>query len=181
MPPFGKHGALSRSDIDLIVDAVLGTGLERPVTGFWAQALAAVNRQRAPVLAIDIPSGLHSDTGQEMGVAVRAAATISFIALKQGMYTGAGPDCCGEIHFDALEVPARVYAREILSARRLDWAKQAGQLQPRRRSAHKGDFGHVLVLGGAPGFAGAARLAGEAAARCGSGLVSLVVLRRRRG
>ena len=70
---------------DLIVDAVLGTGLERPVTGFWAQALAAVNRQRAPVLAVDIPSGLHSDTGQELGVAVRAAATISFIGLKQGM------------------------------------------------------------------------------------------------
>lgn len=158
---------------DLVVDAVLGTGLERPVSGFWAHALTAVNRQRAPVLAIDIPSGLHSDTGEELGVAVRAAATISFIGLKQGMYTGAGPDCCGDIHFDALEVPARVYAREILSARRLDWAKQAGQLQPRRRSAHKGDFGHVLVLGGAPGFAGAVRLAGEAAARSGAGLVSL--------
>ncbi len=158
---------------DLIVDAVLGTGLERPVTGLWAQAFAAVNRQRAPVLAIDIPSGLHSDTGQELGVAMRAAATISFIGLKQGMYTGSGPDCCGDIHFDALEVPARVYSREILSARRLDWAKQSGQLQPRRRSAHKGDFGHVLVLGGAPGFAGAVRLAGEAAARSGAGLVSL--------
>ena len=158
---------------DLIVDAVLGTGLERPVTGPWAEALVQINAHPAPVLAIDIPSGLHSDTGEILGVAVEAAATISFIGLKQGMFTGSGPDCCGEIRFDGLSVPAAVYGREIVSARRIDWDRQSGVLRPRRRTAHKGDMGHVLVIGGAPGFSGAARMAAEAAARTGAGLVSV--------
>ncbi len=157
----------------LIVDGVFGTGLEREVTGLWRRALEQVNRHPAPVLALDIPSGLHSDTGQILGAAVTAAATISFIGLKQGMFTGEGPAVCGKIHFDALAVPAVVYSTELLSARRLDWAQQAGQLSPRRRTAHKGDFGHVLVVGGSPGYSGAARLAGEAAARSGAGLVSI--------
>jgi NAD(P)H-hydrate epimerase len=157
----------------VIVDAVLGTGLEREVTGDWAAALEAVNRHRAAVLAIDIPSGLHSDTGRILGTAVRAQATISFIGLKQGMFTGQGPDCCGEVEFSGLEVPATIYSREILASRRLDWRKQSDLLEPRPRSAHKGNFGHVLVLGGASGYTGAARMAAEAALRCGAGLVSL--------
>jgi NAD(P)H-hydrate epimerase len=158
---------------DLLVDAILGTGLEREVTGTWAEAIEAINRHSAPVLAIDIPSGLHADTGRVLGCAVHAQATISFIALKQGMFTGLGVDCCGEIHFDALEVPARIYSRQILAARRLDWSKSCQLLAPRHRGAHKGDFGHVLVMGGDQGYAGAARLAGEAAARCGAGLVTI--------
>lgn len=158
---------------DLIVDALLGTGLEREVSGRWAEAIGAVNAHRAPVLAIDIPSGLHSDLGQVLGTAVRAQATISFIGLKQGMFTGAGPDCCGQVRFDALHIPAAVYSREILSARRLDRAKRCGSLGRRSRSANKGSFGHVLVVGGAPGYSGAARLAGEGALRSGAGLVTV--------
>jgi NAD(P)H-hydrate epimerase len=158
---------------DLIVDALLGTGLERDVEGDWARAVDAVNDHLAPVLAIDIPTGLHADTGRVLGTAVRADATISFIGLKQGMFTAAGPDCCGEIRFDALQVPAVVYSREIPSARRLDWSKQSELLGPRRRDAHKGDFGHVLLVGGAPGFSGAIRLAAEGALRAGAGLVSV--------
>jgi len=157
----------------LIVDAILGTGLEREVAGEWAQAIAAINRHPAPVLAIDIPSGLHSDLGKILGSAVRAEATISFIGLKQGLFTGTGPDCCGEVRFDALQVPAAVYARHILSARRLD-RTQLGRLLARRpRSANKGSFGHVLVVGGARGYSGAARLAGEGALRTGAGLVTI--------
>jgi NAD(P)H-hydrate epimerase len=158
---------------DLIIDGVFGTGLERDVAGRWREALEAVNGHKAPVLALDIPSGLHSDTGRIMGEAVRAEATISFIGLKQGMFTGDGPTCCGDIHFDALAVPAVIYSGEIPSARRLDWAQQSTSLSPRPRSAHKGDFGHLLVVGGSKGFSGAARLAGEAGARTGAGLVSL--------
>ncbi len=161
------------SGVDLIVDALLGTGLERPVEGRWADAIEAVNAQRAPVLAIDIPSGLNANTGRVMGVAVHAQRTISFIGLKQGMFTGAGPDCCGSIHFSALGIPARVYGSEILSARRIDWAQQSQSLGPRPRGAHKGLFGHVLIVGGAPGMSGAARLAGEAALRAGAGLVTI--------
>lgn len=157
----------------VIVDALLGTGLERPVEGPWAQAVEAINKSRAPVLAIDIPSGLHADTGAILGTAVRASATLSFIGLKQGLFTGAGPDCCGQIHFNALGVPAALYGLEILSARRIDWRQQASRFTPRRRAAHKGDFGHVLVIGGAPGMSGAARLAGEGALRAGAGLVTV--------
>jgi NAD(P)H-hydrate epimerase len=157
----------------IIVDALFGTGLDRPVEGLWAQAIAAVNASRAPVLAVDIPSGLHADTGAVLGTAVRAAATISFIGLKQGLFTGDGPEYCGSVHFSALGVPAVIYSREVLSARRVDWAQQQASLAPRRRTAHKGDFGHVLVIGGAPGMSGAARLAGEAALRAGAGLVTV--------
>jgi len=165
------HGLQARTDV--IVDAIFGTGLEREVTGVWEDAIRAMNRHPAPVLALDIPSGLHADTGVALGVAVEADASISFVGLKQGMFTADGPACCGEIRFDALEVPAKVYARQILSARRLDWSKQAGFLSPRPRTAHKGDFGQVLVVGGDRGMGGAARMAAEAALRCGAGMVSL--------
>jgi NAD(P)H-hydrate epimerase len=114
---------------------------------------------------------LHADSGRVLGCAVRADLTVSFIGLKRGMFTARGPDCCGEIQFDALQVPAAIYAGQILAARRLDWLKER-ELVPRRRpAAHKGDCGHVLVVGGAPGLSGAPRLTGEAALRTGAGLV----------
>ena len=158
---------------DLIVDALLGTGLERPVEGDWADAITQVNQHPAPVLAVDIPSGLHADTGHVLGVAIEADATISFIGLKQGMFTGRGRDHCGAIRFDGLGVPAAIYATEILAARRTDWPKAKALLPGRQASAHKGDCGRVLIIGGAPGMTGAARLAGEAALRAGAGLVTV--------
>ncbi|MCU7931588.1 MAG: NAD(P)H-hydrate dehydratase [Candidatus Thiodiazotropha sp. (ex Codakia rugifera)] len=157
----------------LIVDAILGTGLEREVVGRWASAIEQINRHQAPVFAVDIPSGLHADSGRVMGCAIEADVTISFIGLKQGMFTGRGPDCCGEVTFDALDVPARIYARQVVAARRIDWQKRSHLVSPRQRSAHKGDFGHLLVVAGDQGYSGAARLAAEAAARSGVGLVTL--------
>lgn len=158
---------------ELIVDALLGTGLEREVSGTWADAIRAANAHQAQTLAIDIPSGLAADTGAVLGVAIEAAMTVSFIGLKQGLFTGAGPGHCGRVHFSALQVPAVVYSKVIAAARRIDWASQGLGLPPRRGDAHKGDFGHVLVAGGSPGMSGAARLAGEAALRAGAGLVTL--------
>jgi len=158
---------------DLIVDAVLGTGLERAVSGPWETALLAVNRHPAPVFALDIPSGLHSDSGRILGCAIRAETTITFIGLKQGMFTGAGPDCCGRIAVDDLEVPGEVYQTVQESARLLRWQTFAAQLVPRRRTLHKGDCGHLLLVGGDTGFLGAVRMAGEAALRTGAGLVSI--------
>lgn len=158
---------------DVIVDAMLGTGLQRELTGSWAQAVQEINAHQAPVLAVDIPSGLHSDTGVIMGNCVRARVSISFIGLKQGMFTAAGPEYCGKLYFDALELPARVYASELLSARRVDWNRLSSQLTCRSRIAHKGHYGHVLVVGGELGYGGAARLCAEAALRTGAGLVSL--------
>ncbi len=158
---------------DVIVDAILGTGLSSPVKGHWFEAIEAIHRHPAPVLSLDIPSGLHADTGRVLGIAVKADLTVSFIGLKQGMFTGDAKDYTGEIQFHALDIPAKIYASEILSSRRLDWTKVKSLLSPRSRTAHKGDFGHVLVIGGDVGFSGAARLAAEAAARCGAGLVSV--------
>ncbi|MCU7893392.1 MAG: NAD(P)H-hydrate dehydratase [Candidatus Thiodiazotropha sp. (ex Ustalcina ferruginea)] len=157
----------------LIVDAILGTGIEREVVGRWASAIEQINRHQAPVFAVDIPSGLHADSGRIMGCAIEADVTISFIGLKQGMFTGRGPDCCGEVTFDALDVPARIYARQRVAARRIDWQKRSHLVSPRQRSAHKGDFGHLLVVAGDQGYSGAARLAAEGAARSGVGLVTL--------
>jgi NAD(P)H-hydrate epimerase len=165
------RGLPRRSDV--LVDAVLGTGLERPVEGLWAEAIQTLDKQRTPVLAVDIPSGLHADSGQVMGAAVRADVTVSFIGLKQGLFIGAGPEYCGEIRFSALSIPALVYSGEVASARRIDWDQQSARFGRRPRNAHKGTFGHLLVIGGAPGLSGAVRLAGEAALRAGAGSVTI--------
>ncbi|MBT8440435.1 MAG: NAD(P)H-hydrate dehydratase [Gammaproteobacteria bacterium] len=160
-------------DCDVIVDAILGTGLNTDVRGAWASVIHAINHHKASVLALDIPSGLHADSGTVLGTAVKADHSISFIGLKQGMFTGRARDYCGEIHFHALDIPARIYASEILACRRIDWQKLKQRLVSRPRSAHKGDFGRVLVVAGNKGFAGAARLCAEAALRSGAGLVSV--------
>jgi NAD(P)H-hydrate epimerase len=158
---------------DLLVDAILGTGLEREVSGAWREAIEAMNAHAADRFALDIPSGLHADTGAILGAAVRAAATITFIGLKQGLFTGQGPACCGEVHFADLEVPSDIYPALHPACWRYAGEDLPTLLPPRSRSAHKGHFGHVLVIGGEVGMAGAARMAGEAAARCGAGLVSV--------
>ncbi|WP_428606275.1 NAD(P)H-hydrate dehydratase [Sedimenticola sp.] len=160
-------------DTDLIVDGLLGTGLERPVTGAWLDAIRAANQHPAPILSLDIPSGLHSDTGAIMGDAIVAAATLSFIGLKQGMFTGEGPACCGVIALDDLDVPATAYEPVPANARLLQWSGYREHLKPRARTLHKGKCGHLLLVGGDKGFLGAIRMAGEAAARTGAGLVTI--------
>jgi NAD(P)H-hydrate epimerase len=158
---------------DAVVDALFGTGLDREVEGPWRTAVEAMNGSRVPVLAIDIPSGLHADSGRVLGVAVRARVTVTFIGLKQGLFTGQGPDRCGEVLFDDLRVPPSIYEKTPAASLRLTWEELRACLAPRQRTAHKGHFGHVLVVGGDHGMSGAARMAGEAAARVGVGLVSI--------
>lgn len=158
---------------DVIVDAMLGTGLEREVEGEWRAAIEAINASRLTVLAMDVPSGLNADTGRVMGAAVRASATMSFIGLKAGLFTGAGREHAGEIFFNDLNVPPDIYARVPAQAQRLTEQSLYGLMPARRRDMHKGDAGHVLVIGGDRGMPGAARLAGAAAYRAGAGLVTL--------
>ena len=160
-------------EADVVVDAIFGTGLDREVSGLHREAITVMNRQPAPVLSLDIPSGLHTDTGTALGVAVRASKTLTFIGLKQGLFTGQGPDYGGEIYFDGLEVPAEIYQKVPAPAFRVASTLMQSLLPPRARIAHKGHHGHVLVVGGEQGMAGAVRLAGEAAARVGAGLVSM--------
>lgn len=159
--------------IDLIVDALLGIGLDRAVRDQWAAGIEAANAHAAPIFSLDIPSGLHADTGRVMEVAIRADYTLSFIGLKQGLFTGDGPDCSAEVGFSALELPARIYSQEILSARRMVWSGRNDGLSPRPSNSHKFQFGHVLVVGGDHGYLGAVRLAGEAALRTGAGMVTV--------
>ena len=161
----------------VVVDALLGTGLDREVSGDYRAAIELINASRLPVLAIDIPSGLGADTGVPLGTAVKAELTVTFIGMKQGLLTAQGRDFSGAIVFNALEVPDEIYSREtspVPSARRIDINDAAKHLPPRVRSAHKGSYGHVLVMGGDYGFGGAALMAAEAAARAGAGLVSLL-------
>jgi len=172
--PFNA-GLLQRAD--LVVDALLGTGLDREPTGHWREAIDLVNAEQKRVLALDIPSGLHADNGQVLGAAIHAEATITFIGLKPGLMTGVGPDYSGEIHFDGLGLPATLYEGVVPTARRIDYDEQAHLLRPRRRTAHKGEFGHLLVVGGDYGMSGAVRLAAEAGARSGAGLVSVATRR----
>jgi NAD(P)H-hydrate epimerase len=160
-------------DCDLLVDALFGTGMERELSGAWRAAVEAINAAGRPVLALDLPSGLHADSGRVLGVAVRASATLTFIALKAGLFTGAGREYSGEIFYDALGVPSALFDGSAPLARRITRANLRGALPQRARHAHKGDAGRVLVVGGQPGMSGAVRLAGEAAYRVGAGLTVL--------
>ncbi len=164
-----SEGALDGADV--VVDALLGTGLDREVTGAYAEVIRAINRFEGCVLALDIPSGLNADTGCPLGVAVRADRTVTFVGLKQGLFTGQGLEYGGKVVFADLEVPETAFRSVTPSAMLLQGWESA--LPARSRAAHKGDFGHVLVVGGDTGFTGAARLAAEAAARVGAGLVTI--------
>ena len=164
--PFQSEQAVNA---DVLVDALLGTGLDRPVTGLYAEAIQTINAQSSPVIAVDIPSGLNADTGNAMGCAVKADCTVTFIGLKQGLFTGQAAEYCGEICFAQLGIPDDVFSGLEAAATRV----VKTPLPRRDRYAHKGNCGHVLIVGGELGFSGAAKMAGEAALRVGSGLVSI--------
>ncbi len=170
--PFGDQRR-SAGAADLIVDALLGTGLERPLAAAYADAVAAINGAALPVAAVDIPSGLNGSSGEVMGSAVRADLCVTFVGMKQGLFLGAGPDHCGKIFFHDLGI-APIPPDRVAPALQCAGPALRGELLPRRsRTAHKGRFGHVLVIGGNHGMGGAVRLAGAAALRSGAGLVSL--------
>ncbi len=156
---------------DVVVDALLGIGVRAPLSPRVQGLIDAMNDCGRPVLALDLPSGLDPDRG--VGVsAVRATATATFLGLKQGLFLVDGPECSGEVHFDALGVAADLRP----SMRRMTPDDLARLLMPRRHNAHKAEFGRVLVVGGGEGMPGAARLAAEAALRVGAGLVTVASL-----
>lgn len=161
------------ANTDVIVDAIFGTGLDRDVEGTFADAINTINKAASPVLAIDIPSGLNADTGCILNIAVNADLTTTLIGLKKGMFTGDGPECSGEIKFHDLDVPEEIYEQLKSAISRLELNTLNTVLKLRQRNSHKGHFGRVLVIGGDEGYLGAARMAAEAAARVGAGLVSI--------
>ena len=157
---------------DLAVDALLGTGIDRPLDDPYSGTIRQLNRLQLPVLALDIPSGLHADSGEPQGLAVRATRTLAFVALKSGYFLGHAPDHVGTLEFAGLDVPKDIRDAHNPVMRRIDAGVTARALQPRLRSAHKGDHGRVVIVGG-HAMPGAARLAGEAALRTGAGLVTV--------
>ena len=161
-------------DADVIVDALLGTGLDRPVDAGLRECIEAVNASGRPVLALDLPSGLHADTGEVMGAAVRAAVTITFVGLKPGFWLGEGPDHTGELVCDDLDIPPAAFAGASCALRLIGPGLAAAALPRRSRLAHKGSAGRVVIAGGGPGMPGAVRLAAEAALRVGAGLVTVL-------
>ncbi|KPY36912.1 MULTISPECIES: bifunctional ADP-dependent NAD(P)H-hydrate dehydratase/NAD(P)H-hydrate epimerase [Pseudomonas syringae group] len=156
----------------IVVDALLGTGLQGDVRDPYRSAIEAINASGLPVAAVDIPSGLCADTGHCLGVAVRADLTVTFIGLKMGMLTGDAPDLIGQLIFDDLQADKAIVAQAPVTAKRLD-KTSLPFLAPRPRTAHKGMYGRVLVIGGDHGFGGAALLSAESALRSGAGMVTL--------
>jgi ADP-dependent NAD(P)H-hydrate dehydratase / NAD(P)H-hydrate epimerase len=161
------------AEATLLIDAILGSGLARELDGDYASAVAAINHHPADVHALDIATGIQGDTGAVMGSAVMAGLTTTFVGLKAGLFLGSGRNYCGNITFSDLEIGDDCRTGLTPVFRRMDDSQLATLLPPRARGAHKGDFGHVLIIGGGPGMPGAARLCGEAALRAGAGRVSV--------
>lgn len=157
----------------IVVDALLGIGLNGDVREPCASAIRQVNASGLPVLAVDIPSGLDSDTGAIHGECVQAELTVSFIGLKRGLFTADGPQYSGEVFFDDLDVMPEIYETVRDEVTKLALDDLLPLLPERSRNSHKGDYGHVLVIGGDNGYGGAVLMAAETAARCGAGLVSV--------
>ncbi|MBL8459429.1 MAG: NAD(P)H-hydrate dehydratase [Zoogloea sp.] len=158
----------------LVVDALFGIGLQRPIDGLYADWIESLSASSGLRLALDIPSGLDADTGQRPGACFTADHTVTFIALKPGLLTLDGPDHCGSVHLAPLDLDTEALA--AAPGHTVDTALFASRLRPRPRNSHKGSYGDAALIGGAPGMVGAALLAGRAAAYLGAGRVLVGLL-----
>lgn len=163
-------------EADVIVDALLGIGLEDEPNEEYLHVIQAINDTDVPVFAIDAPSGLIVDAGVAANEAVVADVTITFIGLKQGMLTADGPDYCGELVLEDLDIPKAVFDEIEFAGEVIDIDRFEHWYGERLRGSNKGAYGHVLVVGGADGMQGAAQLAALGAARVGAGLTTVACL-----
>jgi len=167
--------ALPLPACDAVVDAIFGTGLTRPVDGLAADIIAAVNQSDVPVIAVDISSGLHGETGQVLGTAIRATETVTFHRMKPGLLLGDGVVYAGEITIAPILIPADYGTRNGL--RCMEPADIPTYIKPRPFNAHKGTFGRVVIFAGSEGMAGAAAFAAAAAIKAGAGLTTVLCRR----
>jgi len=164
----GKHA-------DLVIDALLGTGLKGDVREAQADVIDAINECDGPVLAVDIPSGVQADTGVIGGCAVNADATVTFAFPKVGLLTGAGVSYVGDLTVADISIPGRLLDGAGLGTIILDECVAAQDVPYRPEDSHKGTFGHTAIVAGSVGMTGAAALAAQGALRIGTGLVTLLV------
>jgi hydroxyethylthiazole kinase-like uncharacterized protein yjeF len=167
----------SLSDIlawsDILVDAVLGVGLSSPLKGAFAQTVEMINASGKPVVAVDIPTGINADTGEIMGMAIKADLTVTMALLKRGLVLLPGAEYAGAVRVVDIGIPHEVVDREKILISRLDRGSAWGVFGPREAGAHKGNFGHLMIVSGSPGKAGAAIMSARSALRTGVGLVSV--------
>lgn len=164
-------GAEISSIEGVIIDACLGIGLKGPVRGLYQRVISRINASETPVLSIDVPSGICADTGSILGDAVQADVTVSFIGLKQGLFTAEAKQNCGDVVFCSLNLPREVYQDMEPAASLLDYT--APLLPIRLKNTHKNSFGHAIIVGGSFGMAGAALMSAESALVSGAGLVTV--------
>jgi NAD(P)H-hydrate epimerase len=159
-------------DGDVIVDGLLGIGLQRELDDHWQKLIAAINACDVPRVAIDIPSGLNGSTGNPQPVAVEAQLTVTFIGAKTGQYLADGPDYCGELLYEDLGVTTSRHQAIPAALKVIDTCQLP---PPRKRNSHKNHYGNLLIIGGDQGMSGAVALAAQAALRSGAGLVTALV------
>lgn len=190
LPPAARHAAIATvaigvpfkpleeildSEVDLIVDSLLGIGAQGAMREPMANIINMINDSELPILSLDIPSGLDPDTGRILGSCIKATVTLTFFGAKCGMFTMDGPDSCGEIIVDDLN-QANFLHQTPPVAHILNRTLLKQTLKPRLKNSHKGMYGHVLIIGGGPGMPGAVCLAAHAALRVGAGLVTIATL-----
>jgi hydroxyethylthiazole kinase-like uncharacterized protein yjeF len=158
---------------NVIVDAICGIGLKGELRAEVIEAIDAIDREDVPVLALDVPTGVDAETGNVPGRAIVATATITFIGYKLGLLTGPACSYTGDIVLNDLQLPTDLFSSVVPAAEKIQLSAFEDYLKPRMRDWHKGMSGHVLIIGGDSGYAGATRMAGVAALRVGAGLVSV--------
>ena len=170
-------GARSLADIiswsDVLVDAMLGVGLSSPLKGVYARAVNMMNASGRPIVSIDIPTGIDADTGAVMGAAVNADLTVTMALLKRGLVLYPGAELAGTVRVADIGIPSEVIGKEKIAVELLDRGSAWGAITRRKPEAHKGDYGHLMIIAGSPGKAGAAIMAAKGALRTGPGLVSV--------
>jgi NAD(P)H-hydrate epimerase len=167
-----RRAASILRDTDIIVDAMLGTGLNKPTTGLYAEAIDTLNALQKPIVAIDIPSGLSADVGHLYGAYVQATYTVTFALPKRGLLLYPAAAAVGELHIVDIGIPVQAIEAEDIQVALLEKSDIRLMLPHRRRDAHKGSHGHLLVVAGSLGKSGAGILASQAALRAGAGLVT---------
>ena len=169
-------GKLKVSRKAVIVDALIGTGIKGNLRKNIKDSILALNRlgTKLPVVSLDIASGVNPDTGEVKDICVYADITITFVAQKRGCFTSIGKKVSGEVMYSDLEIPKQLFSKVTSTSSIINFEENLDKVVYREQDAHKGNFGHVLVVGGDRGLGGAGLMASKAAVYSGAGLTSLV-------